>query len=473
MPVLLAKLWVVWPRFLSFPPVKRISHLVERIGLFPLVGGGIFMVFSGIANIAQWYPWRFAFPAAHYWVAWVTMGALVAHVGAKWAIARRALRRRRRPAWPKPTRCSAPSPSRPHGGLTRRGFLGDRRCRRRRAHRVTVGQTFGPLRRLALLAPRDPTVGPQGRPVNRSAANAGVDRRGHVAGLPAHRRGQRGPTAVVHLAELLRPPSPRGDPAHRLRRRVELLGPVARRARPRPAGHGRRRAGRDRRTSSRWSEQPLPRSSLLDHDQAHDRDTLLATHLDGQPLALDHGFPLRLIGPGRPGVIQTKWVTRLVGHVTADGRGAWLLVSAAAGWASSATGCAACSTTTSTPGPPIWPGSSSAAPCSTTCIFAPVVSCSASPWPGSYPARMRAVVQAALIVSGCLVLFSWPLVRGYAQVAAQPDLAAAQLHRQPGRRARPWCGWSPPWLAGAPGASVAAVIGDRACRSRPVRRPRS
>ena len=54
------------------------------------------------------------------------------------------------------------------------------------------------------------------------------------------------------------------------------------------------------------------RVSYVDHDQAHDPDTLLATHLDGQPLALDHGYPLRLIGPGRPGVNQTKWVTKLV-----------------------------------------------------------------------------------------------------------------------------------------------------------------
>ena len=52
--------------------------------------------------------------------------------------------------------------------------------------------------------------------------------------------------------------------------------------------------------------------SQLNHAQAHDVDTLLATHLDGERLDLDHGYPLRLIGPGRPGVNQTKWVTKLV-----------------------------------------------------------------------------------------------------------------------------------------------------------------
>jgi DMSO/TMAO reductase YedYZ molybdopterin-dependent catalytic subunit len=53
------------------------------------------------------------------------------------------------------------------------------------------------------------------------------------------------------------------------------------------------------------------RTSTLNADQAADHDTLLATHLDGQPLALDHGFPCRLIAPNRPGVLQTKWVTKV------------------------------------------------------------------------------------------------------------------------------------------------------------------
>ena len=45
--------------------------------------------------------------------------------------------------------------------------------------------------------------------------------------------------------------------------------------------------------------------------QAADRDTLLATHLDGEVLAIDHGFPCRLIAPNRAGVLQTKWVSKV------------------------------------------------------------------------------------------------------------------------------------------------------------------
>ena len=54
------------------------------------------------------------------------------------------------------------------------------------------------------------------------------------------------------------------------------------------------------------------RTSEVDHWQAHDPDTLLATTVNGEALDIDHGYPLRLIGPDRPGVMQTKWVTRLV-----------------------------------------------------------------------------------------------------------------------------------------------------------------
>ena len=56
----------------------------------------------------------------------------------------------------------------------------------------------------------------------------------------------------------------------------------------------------------------LYRVSHLNRAQAADVDTLLATHLDGEALSPDHGYPVRLIGPGRPGVNQTKWVTRVV-----------------------------------------------------------------------------------------------------------------------------------------------------------------
>ena len=53
------------------------------------------------------------------------------------------------------------------------------------------------------------------------------------------------------------------------------------------------------------------RASVLGHDHVHDPDTLLAMQVDGEPLHPDHGYPIRLIAPNRPGVLQTKWVATL------------------------------------------------------------------------------------------------------------------------------------------------------------------
>jgi DMSO/TMAO reductase YedYZ molybdopterin-dependent catalytic subunit len=59
-------------------------------------------------------------------------------------------------------------------------------------------------------------------------------------------------------------------------------------------------------------ESGLYRVSELNPLHAIDPDTLLALDVGDQPLHIDHGFPLRLVGPNRPGVMQTKWVSRLV-----------------------------------------------------------------------------------------------------------------------------------------------------------------
>lgn len=40
-------------------------------------------------------------------------------------------------------------------------------------------------------------------------------------------------------------------------------------------------------------------------------DTLLATELNGERLHVNHGYPIRLIAPNNPGIMQTKWVEEL------------------------------------------------------------------------------------------------------------------------------------------------------------------
>ena len=239
-PLLLAKLWSVYPRLFVWPPFRSLGQLIERLALVVLVAGSLFMLFSGLANIERWYPWRFFFPAGHYWAAWITIGALVVHIGAKLPVVRRALSRG--------AVDEGPAPAEP-GTLTRRGFLGATAAATGLLTLFTVGQTVSPLRRLVLFAPRRPDIGPQGLPVNATAGEAGVldAATSDEYRLADHRRRRR-PGA--------HPGRPRGDGAHRgrapdrLRRGMERLGPMGRGARRCPAGSGGRRA-RERRHGRR------------------------------------------------------------------------------------------------------------------------------------------------------------------------------------------------------------------------------
>ncbi|MDQ1477824.1 MAG: hypothetical protein QOE62_3053 [Actinomycetota bacterium] len=298
-PLLLAKLWSVFPKLFRWPPFESFAHLVERLAIFPLVAGSIFMLFTGLANINLWYPWKFNFPDTHYRTAWIVMGALAVHIGAKFATSRRALAR-------EPKATAAP----PETRADRRRFLATAFGASALVGVFTVGQTFRPLARLALLAPRRPDVGPQGFPVNGTAKETGaaalVDSSAYrleVDGIVAR------PCSFT-LDEL------RALPLHsanlpitcvegwstsqrwtgvRVRDLLEMAG-----ARPNT-------------TARVESFQPYGsyRTSDLDHWQAHDPDTLLALQVNGEPLAPDHGYPLRLIAPNRPGVMQTKWIKKL------------------------------------------------------------------------------------------------------------------------------------------------------------------
>ena len=82
----------------------------------------------------------------------------------------------------------------------------------------------------------------------------------------------------------------------------------------RPAGRPARavrRTGGPRRVVTSLQESGPFRRTTLPANFAADERTLLALDLSGEPLSLDHGYPCRLIAPNRPGVLQTKWVSRL------------------------------------------------------------------------------------------------------------------------------------------------------------------
>jgi DMSO/TMAO reductase YedYZ molybdopterin-dependent catalytic subunit len=291
-PLVLAKLWVVYLRLFTWPPARDTGHALERILLVPLVAGTLFQLVTGLQNIVQWYPWGFFFPSVHWALAWVTAGAVLVHVATKAPIARAHAGRRRQPEPPSPER---------------RALLVATGAAVGAVTLATAGQTVGPLRAVSLLAPRDPAVGPQGLPVNRTARSARVI---EAATDPGWRLTVEGPRPVrLSLAELGAMPQHdarlpiacvEGWSAEarwsgvRLRDLLDLAGlPPDARVRVVSLERG------------RYQSSPVgPRA-------AADPLTLLALRLNGETLALDHGFPVRLIGPNRPGVLQTKWLRRI------------------------------------------------------------------------------------------------------------------------------------------------------------------
>ncbi len=314
-PLLMAKLWVVYPKLFVWPPLQGIAGTLERLSLVPLVGGSLFLLFTGVLNIAYWYgPLPFFFPTAHFWVAWITVGALVVHVGAKATETRIALQRGTQEGSNKST---PPSPGDvdeaiPHGGLTRRGFMATAAATAGALVAVVVGEAAVPLSRLAVLAPRNPLTGPQRLPVNQSAIEAQVVELARDSAYRLSVEGRCRRRMSFNLEQLRRLPQRQaglpitcveGWSASASWRGVSvpLLLQIAG-ARP----------GAPVRIESLEAADRLYSSSVLHPDHSSDPDTLLALELNGEELDLDHGYPVRLIAPNRAGVLQTKWVSKVV-----------------------------------------------------------------------------------------------------------------------------------------------------------------
>lgn len=297
-PLLFAKLWTVLPKFFRVPPVASVPHALERLALFPLVGGAIFLLFTGLNNVAAWYPWDFSFRPGHYWAAWVTMGGLVVHIGAKLATTTRALRDR------------DPEPPREDGGLGRRGFLALAGGLAAFLAASLEAQSITPFRPIGWLSPRDLSKGPQGFPVNSSARFRGVV---DAAMAPDYRLRVTGDVTrelSLSLDDL------RGMVRHEAELPIACVEGWSKSAR---WGGVRLRdlmfmaGAREGAACTVVSLQEGGgfRTSFVNPAHASDRDTLLALEINGEVLHIDHGFPVRLIGPNRPGVNQTKWVSEV------------------------------------------------------------------------------------------------------------------------------------------------------------------
>lgn len=296
-PLLLAKLWAVYPRLFERPPLRSVKHALERLSIAVLVAGAVFELATGLLNTAQWYPWPFSFVPVHYAVAWLVVGALVLHLAVKAPEIRAHWSRR------SPGTLALPE----QDGPDRRSLLAAVGAAVGAVTLTTVGQSFTPLKDFILFAPRHPDQGPQALPVNRTAAAAGV---GRIAD-EEYRLVVDGPQRYTLTLDELR-----ALPQHE----VEL--PIACVEGWSKSAHwtGVRvvdlleRAGAPPHARVRVTSLQLRggyRVSEMGHEHARDPLTLLALRLNGAELDPDHGYPARLIAPNRPGVLQTKWVGRL------------------------------------------------------------------------------------------------------------------------------------------------------------------
>lgn len=290
-PLLLVKLWTVYPRLFTWPPVRSLVHGLERLSVAVLAASAGFELFTGLLNTIQWYPWPFSFVPVHFAVAWVLVGALVLHLAVQapkiaanwWRDPRDGLRRQRRSLL---TAAGAAV-----GAVTL----------------TTVGQTVTPLKRLDLLAPRHPDHGPQGLPVNRTARAAGVT----AEAVREWRLRVDGPRPCELTLDQLR-----AMPQH------EVALPIACVEGWSKTAHWTGVRVRD--LLDRAGAPPGARIRVVSlqthggyrvmemaHTYARDPLTLLALRLNGAVLSADHGYPARIIAPNRPGVLQTKWVARM------------------------------------------------------------------------------------------------------------------------------------------------------------------
>jgi hypothetical protein len=305
-PLLLVKLWTVFPKLLARPPRKMpelVLHALERVSIGVLVTAAIFQLATGLANAAQWYPWHFNFRPTHYALGWVAIGALVMHIAVKLPIIRGALGSDvDSTSQDRPT--MAPGP----GVMTRRGLLRTTWAAAAVAVLTTAGATVPILRKVSVFGVRS-GEGPQGVPINHSATYRGVTT---AATSAAYRLtvayGDR--EVGLTLAQLRAMPQTTaslpiscvegwsagatwtGVPVRDLLDLVDA-----------PSG-------------SVVAVQSLQqhggeRASTLDGNFSDHPHTLVALDLHGEPLSIDHGFPCRLIAPDRPGVLQTKWLARL------------------------------------------------------------------------------------------------------------------------------------------------------------------
>ncbi|CAN5308277.1 molybdopterin-dependent oxidoreductase [soil metagenome] len=347
-PLLFAKLYAVFPELFQTPPVRSFAHFLERASIALFVAASLVQITIGLLNTYQFYSlFPFSFRHTHYVLSFVVVGSLAIHIGVKLTTITRYWRKsdsydadgalveygedpdadlevfdeyRRLTGKPQSAGVtgrlfawidSEPNahPCAERARTSRRGFLATVTVATAAVVGLTAGQSFRLFDVTNLFAPRKNGTGPQGLPVNRTAKAADVEQsatssewRLTVANGATERTLNYAELSAMPQYESVLPiacvegwsqyATWRGV---RVKDLVDLVGADV---------------SADLRIVSLQTNSMYGQTTMQ-AEFARDDLTLVALEVDGAVLDLDHGYPARIIAPARPGVLQTKWLSRI------------------------------------------------------------------------------------------------------------------------------------------------------------------
>lgn len=372
-PLLFAKLYAVFPQLFKWPPITSAAEALERGSIALFVSASLVEIFTGLLDTFQYYPEPFNFRQTHFAMAIVIGGSLAIHIAVKlpliqryWLkrdsydadgnfialendvvepsrqhVARERLAARAastegldREALSDPARVSPREvtgevvATRPTGGVvgrifdwidrtpdvvspkaSRRGFFAAVGVTTTAVVAFTVGQSSKPFTGINFFAPRKNGLGPNSLPINRTAAAAQVLEtamspdwtltvsRGDSSNSFTLAQLEAMPQHEAHLP--IACVEGWSQMAHwkgvRLHDLVSIVGAT----------------DSESLKVTSLEKKGGYRIMLMGSEYVHDPSTLVALHLNGARLDIEHGYPARMIAPGRPGVLQTKWLSTI------------------------------------------------------------------------------------------------------------------------------------------------------------------
>ena len=369
-PLILAKLYTVFPALFQSPPVKSVAHAVERASIALFVAASLVEITIGLLNTFQLYAlFPFPFRQTHFALSFVVIGSLAIHIGVKLPVISKHWTKKRSDAeaarpfdelgdqelegadtdavhstgitgrifrWidRDPASASAraesdspesdspdsdspdsdspasdsPATARP-STASRRGFFATVAVAVAAVVGLTAGQSFRVLDGVNFFGPRKMGVGPQGLPVNRTAKAAKVTETAvdpdWVLTVVAGERSVTFTRAALMAMPQVEVELPiacvEGWSQYAMWTGVRMRELIA-------AVGGSPDASVTATSLEKKSKYAV---STLGPEWVRDDLTLVALKLGGEDLDIDHGFPARLIAPARPGVLQTKWLSRI------------------------------------------------------------------------------------------------------------------------------------------------------------------